>query len=85
MRKVKIKAKHFINKVEPELTNLVEDAEDLEEIVESIIGLGKLKEKPNGLQINCDKFDTCENNISEYKGQRQKSKALKQAAIRIEK
>ena len=81
------------------MTNLVDDAEDLEEIVESIIGLGKLKEKQNELQMKCefvlgdayedefrDKFDTSKNKISEcIKGQKQKPKTLKQAAVRIEK
>ena len=60
------------------MTNLVEGAEDLEEIVESIIELGKLKEKQNELQMKCEfvlgdayeddfrnKFNTSKNKISE--------------------
>ena len=53
VQKVTIGAKHFIDKVEPELTNLVDDAEDLEEIAESIKGLVRLKEKQNEIQIKC--------------------------------
>ena len=48
-----IEAKHFNNKVEPELTNLVDGAEDLEEIAESIKGLERLKENKNEMQIKC--------------------------------
>ena len=98
-RKAKVEVKHFIKKVEPELRNLVEDAEDLEEIERGIIGLENLKEKQNELQMKCefilrdayegesgDKFDTTDNKISVcIKEQTQKIKILKQAAIRKEK
>ena len=91
--------KHFIYKVDSELKNLVEDAEDLEEIERSIIGLETLKEKQNELQMKCEfilgdayeaefgrKFETNENKISDCtKVQKQKIKSLKQEAVREEK
>ena len=53
-RKAKIEVKHFIYKVDSELENLVEDAEDLEEIERSILGLETLKEKQNEFQMKCE-------------------------------
>ena len=93
--RVMIEAKHFNNKVEPELTNLVDDAEDLEEIAESIKGLVRLKEKQNEMQIKCqlvlenayedqlkDMFNDSESKIVEcIRTQKKKMKFLKQEAI----
>ena len=95
VQNVTIEAKHFSNKVEPELKNLVDDAGDLAEIAESIKGLEKLKEKQNELQIKCqlvledayenefrDMFNLSDSKISEcIKTQKKKMKTSKQEAI----
>ena len=77
------------------MTNLVDDAEDLEEIAESIKRIEILKEKQNEMQIKCqlvlenayedqlkDMFNDSESKIVAcIKTQKKKMKFLKQEAI----